>query len=115
MAVDALRFEYWDTPKLAEMVRLARQRAAEAQARFAASGAEDRRLGKSTTYQSEVAHGLLRRAEDSLDQMRTELKRRSMECFVERRSGPRRGPEHRRGWWWDRLPAPNDQPLEGAA
>jgi hypothetical protein len=66
---DAQRFEYWDTPTLAECIRL----------------------------------------------MRAELRRRSLDCFIERRSGPRLGPEHRRGW--DRLPAPTDQSviMEGEA
>lgn len=101
----APQFPYWDTAKLGAMVKVARQRAAEAQAAFDASLETDRRRGK-RTWESERAGEYVRRASDIRDLMVAELKRRASECLTERRKGKRRGIEHRREEIWRQLPAP---------
>ena len=88
-------FSNWDTPKLGQMIRLTRQRLAEAQAKFAESGAAERRLRKHM-YESEEAEQHVRRVEDDLELMRDELRRRAIGAFVERRKGERKGIEFRR-------------------
>lgn len=112
--MSASRFDSWDTPKLGAMVQIARQRVTEANAAFAATQAEERRLRK-RTYLSEQAELHCRRAEDRLDEMRAELLRRALECFVERRTYPRLGPEFRRRGFWDQLPAPESGTLPSEA
>ena len=97
-------YDFWSTGKLAQMTAIARRLVAEAQARFEATLAVERRRCK-RTYQSEEAELHVRRAEDRLALMRAELERRALETVGERRVGPRRGPEHRSGLW-DREPAP---------
>jgi hypothetical protein len=76
-------FEYWETPKFGEMLALARERLREAQARFEASGEVDRRTGRKFTFESEKNADHIRRAEDTLELMRAELRRRAVECCVE--------------------------------
>lgn len=98
-------FDSWSTPKLGQMTRIARQCVAEAQAAFAASGAEDRRRERTLmSYTTEVAELHCRRAEDRLAELQAELQRRVIECFRERRTPPRLGPEFRKDLW-NRVPA----------
>src|SRR6267142_918941 len=75
----APQFLYWNTAKLGSMVKIARQRVAEAQTAFDATLAVERRRGK-RSWESE--------------------------CLTERRKGPRLGPEYRREDIWRQLPVP---------
>jgi hypothetical protein len=75
-------FLYWNTEKLGSMLALARLRLREAQARFEASGEAERRMRK-RTFEAEQAAEHVRRAEDTLELMRAELRRRAVECCVE--------------------------------
>jgi len=87
------------------MVKIARQRVAEAQTAFDATLEVERRRGK-RSWESEEAGDYVRRAEDRLQLMVAELRRRASECLTERRKGPRLGPEYRREDIWRQLPAP---------
>src|SRR5882757_5492914 len=98
-------FSYWNTAKLGDMVKLARDLLKEKQAAFDATLAVERRRGK-RSWESEEAGDYARRAEDRLQLMVAELRRRASECLTERRKGPRLGPEYRREDIWSQLPAP---------
>jgi hypothetical protein len=74
--------EAWSTEKLGQMIPLARKRVQEAQAAFEASQQEERRLRK-RTYASEQADDRSRRAEDELEALQAELRRRAVECNKE--------------------------------
>jgi hypothetical protein len=75
-------FAFWDTEKLGSMLALARERLREAQARFEASGEAERRMRK-RTFEAEQDAEHVRRAEDTVELMRAELRRRAVECCVE--------------------------------
>ena len=75
-------FAFWDTEKLGSMLALARLRLREAQARFEASGEAERRMRK-RTFEAEQDEEHVRRAEDTVELMRAELRRRAVECCVE--------------------------------
>jgi hypothetical protein len=75
-------FAFWDTEKLGSMLALARLRLREAQARFEASGEAERRMRK-RTFEAEQDEEHVRRAEDTVEMMRAELRRRAVECCVE--------------------------------
>jgi len=72
---------YWETTKLGEMLALARLRLREAQARFEASGEAERRMRRKHTFEGEQAAEHVRRAEDTLELMRAELRRRAVEAM----------------------------------
>ena len=71
---DAPPFAYWETPKLGEMLALARLRLREAQAKFEASGEAERRMRKHT-FEAEQDAEYVRRAQDTVELMRAELRR----------------------------------------
>jgi hypothetical protein len=75
-------FSYWNTEKLVSMLALARERLREAQAKFEASGEAERRMRK-RTFEAEQDEEHVRRAEDTVELMRAELRRRAVECCVE--------------------------------
>jgi hypothetical protein len=75
-------FEYWETPKLGEMLALARLRLREAQARFEASGEAERRMRK-RTFEAEQDAEYVRRAQDTVEMMRAELRRRAVEATLQ--------------------------------
>jgi|HubBroStandDraft_4_1064222.scaffolds.fasta_scaffold39605_5 hypothetical protein len=76
-------FAFWNTEKLGSMLALARLRLREAQARFEASGEAERRMRRKHTFEAEQDEEHVRRAEDTLELMRAELRRRAVECCVE--------------------------------
>ena len=71
---DAPPFAFWDTEKLGSMLALARDRLRKAQARFEASGEAERRMRK-RTFEAEQDAEYVRRAQDTVELMRAELRR----------------------------------------
>jgi hypothetical protein len=97
--MSAHRFDSWSTCKLGRMTEFARKERDRARGRFEASGAEDRRRNKTDSYATEMAELHHRRAQDALDEMRAELRRRAFESTIERRKSGSRVPVNREGLW----------------